>query len=82
MTMQAIQEIKSEWTKEAMADVKAKMESLDPSKPFKPVVRTVTGLEAEAIADKPHLTGDPEWDAIELEETDPNKKLLDKSRFI
>lgn len=34
-------------------------------------VRTRTGAEAAAIADKPHLTGDPEWDAIEIAETDP-----------
>lgn len=28
-----------------------------------------TSKEAAAFADTPHLTGDPEWDAMELEET-------------
>lgn len=37
---------------------------------------TRTGAEAQAIADKPHLTGDPEWDALELAETDPTKPAL------
>lgn len=32
--------------------------------------------EAAKLADTPHLTGDPEWDAIELAETDPSKPLL------
>lgn len=37
---------------------------------------TKIGPEAEAIADKPHLTGWAEWDALELEETDPEKEPL------
>jgi hypothetical protein len=41
-----------------------------------PEVETVTGKEAERVADVPHLTGDPEWDAIELAETDPTRPLL------
>jgi hypothetical protein len=32
--------------------------------------------EARAIADTPHLTGDPEFDAIELAETDPSRPPL------
>jgi hypothetical protein len=31
---------------------------------------------AVSIADTPHLTGDPEWDAIELAETDPMREPL------
>jgi hypothetical protein len=34
------------------------------------------GDDAKALADKPHLTGDPEWDAIELAETDPTRPTL------
>ena len=41
-----------------------------------PEVETVTGKDAERIADVPHLTGDPEWDAVELAETDPTRPLL------
>jgi hypothetical protein len=37
---------------------------------------TKRGPEAQAIADVPHLTGDPEWDALELAETDPSKPPL------
>lgn len=33
-------------------------------------------FEEGGIADQPHLTGDPEWDAIEMEETDPTKPPL------
>jgi hypothetical protein len=33
---------------------------------------TRTDDEARSIADRPHLTGDPEWDAIELAATDPS----------
>jgi len=36
----------------------------------------VTGKAGAAVADVPHLTGDPEWDALELSETDPTKPLL------
>jgi hypothetical protein len=35
--------------------------------------------EAAAIADTPHLTGDPEWDAVELAETDPTREPLPES---
>lgn len=38
-----------------------------------------TDDEARSIADTPHLTGDPEWDAIELEMTDPNRPPLSDS---
>jgi len=31
---------------------------------------------ARKLADTPHLTGDPEWDAVELAETDPSKPPL------
>jgi hypothetical protein len=41
-----------------------------------PEVEVVEGEEAAPLADKPHLTGDPEWDALELAETDPGKTPL------
>ena len=31
---------------------------------------------AAKLADTPHLTGDAEWDAVELSETDPSKPPL------
>jgi hypothetical protein len=39
-----------------------------------PEVKEIRGEEAEALAG-PHLTGDPEFDAIELMETDPLRDL-------
>jgi hypothetical protein len=36
--------------------------------------------EARLIADTPHLTGDPEWDALELAETDPLRPTLAERR--
>jgi hypothetical protein len=41
-----------------------------------PVAEVRTDAAARAIADTPHLTGDPEWDAVELAETDPSRPLL------
>ncbi len=52
----------------------AYLAGMDTSGYVKKEVRT--DEEARSIADKPHLTGDPEWDAIELEMTDPNRPLL------
>jgi hypothetical protein len=37
-------------------------------------VKEIRGEEAEKLAG-PHLTGDPEFDAIELMETDPTRDL-------
>jgi hypothetical protein len=49
----------------------------DPYRDFDaPRAVTRTDAEARALADTPHLTGDPEWDAIELAETDPNRAPL------
>jgi hypothetical protein len=78
----AVESLQTEWEKEAMDKFKTSVDRLDPSKPFKPTVRVITGKEAEAIADKPYFTGDPEWDKIEREETDPNREPFDRSRFI
>lgn len=39
-----------------------------------PEVREIRGEEAEKLGG-PHLTGDPEFDAIELQETDPTRDL-------
>jgi len=36
----------------------------------------LTDTKSQQLADTPHLTGDPEWDAIELAETDPSKEPL------
>jgi len=41
-----------------------------------PEVLTRTDDEAREIADTPHLTGDPEFDAVELAETDPSRPRL------
>ena len=41
-----------------------------------PDVTVRTGEEARKLADTPHLTGDPEWDEIELRETDPSRPTL------
>lgn len=38
--------------------------------------RVNNSAEAKKFADTPHLTGDPEWDALELSETDPSKPPL------
>jgi len=46
-----------------------------------PEVETVTGDAAKKVADVPHLTGDPEWDAIELAETDPRRPLLSERQM-
>lgn len=46
-----------------------------------PEVETHTGEAAKKIADTPHLTGDPEWDAIELAETDPRRPLLSERQM-
>jgi len=40
-----------------------------------PQVEVRTGEEARALADTPHLTGDPEFDAIELAATAPDRNL-------
>lgn len=51
----------------------------DPYSPnFRAKTKTVTGEEAEKIADKPlPLTGNKEWDAVELAETDPMREPFD-----
>ena len=80
--VEAVEDMRNEWLKEARDKLRSIADSLDPSKPFKSNVRIVTGPEAEKIADKPFLTGDPEWDAVELAETDPNREPFDRSRFV
>jgi len=40
-----------------------------------PEVRINRGEDAKAIADTPHLTGDLEWDAMELAATAPDRDL-------
>lgn len=46
--------------------------SLKDSTPDDPFV----GQTQKEIADTPHLTGDPEWDELELAETDPSREPL------
>lgn len=41
-----------------------------------PITKVRDDEEARRLADTPHLTGDPEWDAIELAETDPSRPPL------
>ena len=83
LMVHAAKSIKAEWEKEKLDKVKTEIEQMiDPTKPMKPVVKTVIGLDAEKIADEPRLTGDPEWDAVELAETNPNKEPIDKRRYM
>ena len=44
--------------------------------PEEPQFKTRTDPEAQKLADTPHLIGDPEWDAVELAETDPTRPPL------
>lgn len=46
----------------------------DPDGPAQ--VEENTGEEAANLADKPYLTGDPEWDAMEIEATSPDNAAL------
>lgn len=46
----------------------------DDTVPFEPDVEVLTDEEAAATADAAHLTGDPEFDAIELAETSGDGK--------
>ena len=75
--VRAAQALKNEWMKKAIDNIRTSV-----TEPSKPVVKVVTGEEAQKIADVPRLTGDPEWDRVELEETDPNKPPLDVDRFL
>jgi hypothetical protein len=45
------------------------------------IAEEVVGAKAEKIADEPKLTGDAEWDAVELAETDPMREPFDEGRF-
>ncbi len=55
----------------------------DPYSPnFRAKTKTVTGAEAEKIADHQlELTGNAEWDAVELAETDPMREPFD-NKFV
>jgi hypothetical protein len=68
--------------KEFQEKARPTLETLNQDSPIKAEVETVTGKEAEKVADKPNYTGDPEWDAIEREETDPFREPFDMKRFI
>ena len=70
--------MKAEQLKKAL---RTTTEDLDPNKEIKPEVQTVTGKEAEKIADKPRYTGDSEFDRIEREETDVFREPFDVERF-
>lgn len=53
----------------------------DPYSPnFRPETKTVVGKKAEKVADKPlPMTGNAEWDAVELAETDPMREPFDEA---
>ena len=65
-----------EATKEAAENFKHKDEYLGGGPARRKVV---TGEKAVELADKPKLTGDPEWDAIEVEETAEDREPFDPS---
>lgn len=46
-----------------------------------PIAEVRTDEAARLLADTPHLTGDPEWDAVELSETDPSRASLSERRY-
>lgn len=77
--MQAAESLKAEATARALEErARAYRKRVDPFSPvFKPDEKVVFGDEAEKIADKPHLTGNSEWDAVELAETDPMREPFD-----
>ena len=75
--MIAIEQIRADHSKrrDSAAEVeRAQLEAMGLSPQAR--IETKTGADARAIADKPHLTGDPEWDALELAETDPTRPPL------
>ncbi len=77
----AIKRLKAQAITEGMQNATAAAQ-VDPyGGPSKPVVKTVMGFDAEKIADKPLLTGDPEWDAVEREETAEFREPFDIERF-
>lgn len=77
---QAVEDIASDRLKERRAAEEAKERRFNTNTlgPIKPEVSVRRGSEAQRIADEPLLTGDPEWDAIELAATDPSKPLLNE----
>ena len=69
----AIESLKMEATAKALTEARQPKEPgrLDPFSPaFRPDEKVVLGKDAENVADKPKLSGNAEWDAVELAETD------------
>jgi hypothetical protein len=73
LALEALASIRNEGAERA----RKQRDMLD-DKPVEIEREVITGAQGEAVADKPHLTGDPEWDEIELLETDPSRPLLDE----
>ncbi len=69
----ALVEMRSERAERLVARRDA-IDAADMNRPAKSEVRD--DAEAQELADKPHLTGDAEWDAMELAATDPSRPLL------
>jgi len=75
--LQALDDYNEERRKETPADGDETDERSFEEKQRGPALSTVRDDdEARSIADTPHLTGDPEFDAIELAETDPSRLPL------
>ncbi len=76
--MQAGDALKAEALRDAVRETREREQRYqDPHMPgFKPKTKEVTGKAAEKIADAPRLTGNAEWDAVELAETDPLREPI------
>ena len=72
--LRALAEIRAEQELTEAAAAPRHVNHFDENAPPEVVVRD--DEEARALADTPHLTGDPEWDAVELAETDPTRAPL------
>lgn len=76
-TMQVIEAEQMKETRDTEVQRARAAEGLGP-----PKVKVITGAVAEEVADKPLLTGDDEWDAVEREETDPMREPFNMEQFI
>ena len=68
--IRALESIQSDYVREA-TNAPTPDPTSDPFSPaYKVKEKVVLGKDAEKLSDQPRLTGDPEWDAVELAETD------------
>lgn len=79
--LRAVEGIRADAMRQAIERAKREqIDKIDPFSPaFKPQAKVETGAAAEAIADRPLLTGNAEWDAVELAETDPMREPFDNA---